>query len=131
MNGRVISVIYFYLVSIIGIILLIIGTHNAVTFAVNSTQFEKYPLQWGGGEDRCSYPMMMPENKSAPSNIPQPTDQDKKSIEEQKKSCLASLESERKLHKVNNLKDAITFTLFGVILFGSHFPLALRRSKEK
>ena len=130
MNGKVISLIYFYLVSIIGIILLIMGTYNAVTFAVNSTQFDKYPLQWGGGEDRCTY-AMMPQTVPDKNGIPQTVETDKKAMEEQRKTCLASLEIERKQHKVDDIKNAITFTLIGGLLFGSHFTLGLRRSKDK
>lgn len=128
MNGRVISLLYFYLVSIIGIVLLIIGTYNAVTFVVNTTQFEKYPLQYGG-EDRCAYnmlPQTVPDKSAS-----EPSAADKKALEEQRKKCLQTLEMERKQHKVNNLKDAITFSLIGIALIGSHLTLGLRRSKDK
>lgn len=131
MNGRVVSLIYFYLVSVVAIVLLMFGAYNGITFAVNSTQFEKYPLPWGG-EDRCAYTMSPPMQVAlAPSGTPQQSAEEKKAMEEQKNSCLRSLEMERKQNKVNNLKDALTFTLLGLILFGTHFPLALRRSKEK
>lgn len=127
MNGRVISLIYFYLVSIIGIVLLIVGTYNTVTFVVNTTQFDKYPLQYGG-EDRCAYttlPQTVPDKSATEPSV------DKKALEEQRKTCLQTLEMERKQHKVNNLKDAITFSLIGIALIGSHLTLGLRRSKDK
>jgi hypothetical protein len=38
---------------------------------------------------------------------------------------------ERKTHKVDNIKDAIFFTLVGIILLALHFPVAIRRSAEK
>ncbi len=125
MHGKTISQIYFYVISAISLIFIIIGVYNAVTFMVNVSQFEKYPLNFGG-EDRCSYITM-------PQPVVDPKSQASISKEEQKKQnemCLSQLELERKQHKVNDIKNAITFTLLGVILFSIHFPIALKRSKN-
>ncbi len=51
-------------------------------------------------------------------------------IEKQKTSCEERLELERKQHKVNDLRNAITFTLVGVVLFPIHYPQARKYSKS-
>jgi hypothetical protein len=128
--GRLISLIYFYLVSIISIILLIIGLYNLVSFGVNSTFYDKYPLRYAGNED-CSY-----LNQSAPAKvIPAGTDNlasiSAEETARQRTACENRVESERKQHKVDDIKNGIYFTLIGIILLGLHFPVALRRSAEK
>lgn len=126
--GKLISLIYFYLVSIIGIIMLIAGLYNGVSYVVNITQYDKYPLQYGN-ED-CTY-----LSQSAPPKAVVGTDSlASLSAEEQKlqkAACEQRVELERKQHKVNNIKDAIFFTLVGIILLALHFPVAIRRSGEK
>jgi hypothetical protein len=129
--GKLISLIYFYLVSIIGIILLIIGLYNAVSFAVNSTLYDKYPLRYAGNED-CSYitrdftsqPKPLPAD---PSMASPSADQ----VEEQKAACERRVEAERKQHQVDDIKNGIYFTLIGIILLALHFPVALKKSAEK
>ena len=134
MWGQRISLIYFYLISVISIILLVIGIYHLVTFTLNLTMYDKYPTRWGGVEEQCEnnyYPPRVlkqqidipPQLEASPSAI---------DIEKQKQLCLKNLERERKLHMIENLKNTITFTLTGAILFGLHFPVALRKSgKEK
>lgn len=129
--GRLISLIYFYLVSIIGIILLIIGLYNAVSFGVNSIVYDKYPLRYAGGED-CSY-LVQSTAPARPVTITDPTTASPSAEEQadQKAACERRVEAERKQHQVDNIKDGIFFTLVGIILIGLHFPVALRRSTEK
>lgn len=127
--GKLISLIYFYLVSIIAIILLIIGLYNAVSFIVNTTQYEKYPLRYAGNED-CSY-----LNQAAPAK-PMPATDTLASISaeeqtRQKNACEKRVEAERKSHKVDDIKNGIYFTLIGILLLALHFPVALRRSADK
>jgi predicted nucleic acid-binding Zn ribbon protein len=123
MHGKTISQLYFYLISALSLIFIIIGIYNAVTFGVNMSQFEKYPLQFGG-DDRCAYNMPHPPGVDPKTQV-SPEDQKK-----QNEICLNQLELERKQHKVNDIKNAITFTLIGIILFSIHFPTALKRSKN-
>lgn len=120
MSGKLISVIYFYLVSVISLILLIIGVFHIISFTLNTTQFDKYPLTYG--EDRCLQPLPAIDSKQS--------EGDASLSAKQKFDCLAQLEVERKQHRVNDLKNAITFPLLGLILFFIHFPIALKRSKN-
>jgi hypothetical protein len=127
--GKLISLIYFYLVSIIGIILLIAGLYNAVSFAVNSVVYDEYPLRYAGNED-CSY-----LTQTAPAK-PMPATDTLASIsaeeqQTQKAACERRVEAERKQHQVDDIKNGIYFTLIGIILLALHFPVALRRSADK
>ena len=128
--GRLISLIYFYLVSIIGLVLLIIGLYNAVSYTVNITQYNKYPLRYAGNEN-CDY-LTRPE-------VPEKPVVDGDSLaslsaeerEQQKQDCEKRVETERKQTQVNDIKNAIYFTLIGALLLGIHLPIALRKSAEK
>lgn len=133
--GRLISLIYFYLVSIIGIILLIIGLYNGVSFVVNSTVYDKYPLPYVGNED-CSYLAQDFSGTVKRAPLAMPPDETTATVsaeeqQEQKAACERRVEAERKQHQVNDLKNGIYFTLIGIILLALHFPVALRRSAEK
>ena len=123
MSGKLIGIIYFYVVSVISLVLIIIGVFHIISFSLNITQFEKYPLLYG--EDRCTIvpaPVSGPDMKQLPI--------DATASAQQKSDCLAQLEMERKQRKVNDLKNAIAFPLLGIILFSIHFPIALKRSKN-
>ena len=125
MSARLVSIIYFYLVSILGLVLLIVGIYNGVSYIVNTTQYDEYPLRYGGIE-RCDYFSAAPEKP-----IPADTSMASVSAEDrqrQEENCKKNLAYERKQHKVDDLKNALTFTLIGTILLGIHFPIALRRS---
>lgn len=121
MNGKLISIIYFYLVSVLSLILLIIGVFHIISYTLNVTQFDKYPLTYG--EDRCvvSQTIGAPEDKL--------NTVDASISAQQKKDCMTQLDVERKQRKINDLKNAITFPLLGIVLFLIHFPIALRRSR--
>src|SRR3989344_3613701 len=101
MTGRRISITYFYLVSAISLVVLVIGIFHTVTFIVNSTMYEKYPLRWGAEEKE-------------------------KALE----VCRKNQEQERRQHRVEDIKNAVTFSLVGILLFSIHFPIALKRSNE-
>src|SRR3989338_7146578 len=115
MTGRRISITYFYLVSAISLVVLVIGIFHTVTFIVNSTMYEKYPLRWGG-VDNCedspysfAKPIMPAEEKWATS-----------SAEEKEKAlevCRKNQEQERRQHRVEDIKNAVTFSLVGILLF--------------
>lgn len=126
MSVRVVTLLYFYLVSIIAIILLIIGIYNAVTFVVNSTQYDQYPLNYGGIE-RCDYQ----QPQKAPGAMETTASMSAQDAKDQYQRCLDGLELERKTHRVNDMKNAFAFTIIGLILFLIHFPIALRKSNER
>lgn len=125
MNGRIISIIYFYLISAISIILLVIGTYNTITFIVNSTFYDKYPLPY---TDQCEfYPA--PEKTTPLPSGENPQIQTEQ-LKQQQDACQKRIEDERQKRKVEDIKNAITFLLIGGVLFGLHFPLALKRSNS-
>ncbi len=127
--GKLISLIYFYLVSIVAIILLIIGLYNLVSFGINTAFYDKYPLQYAGNED-CSYLTGTPYERPLPDSDTLASLSAEERTE-QKAACERRVESERKQRQVNDIKNGIYFTLIGIILLGLHFPVALRKSSEK
>ena len=56
--------------------------------------------------------------------------QDILDIKRQRQLCLNQQEEDRKQHKIDDLKNSITFTLVGLILFAIHFPLARKQSNS-
>ena len=122
MSGKIIATIYFYVISAGSIVLIVIGIFNSVNFVINSTQFEKYPLRWGG-ISQCDGPRPLKPVRIDESTI------SSREIEEASINCFANEEAERKQHKVDDLKNAITFTLVGLVLFLIHFPMARRQSR--
>jgi len=126
MSGKTIATIYFYLISACSLALIVIGIFNAVNFVINITQYDKYPLRYPQGS--CEgypykfgpYPAMdvrgMPATPSAQES------------EIQKQDCLKQEDALSKQQKIDDLKNALTFTLVGSILFLIHFPLARKQS---
>lgn len=125
MSGKLIATIYFYLVSASALVLIIIGIFNGVNFIINSTQFEKYPLRYQQGD--CGvfgmpYPYKItPETAKFDSSIS--AGEKQKQVE----NCEKQQELDRKQHKIEDLKNASTFTLVGLVLFLIHFPLARKQ----
>lgn len=135
MPGKIIATIYFYVISAASIALIVIGIFNIVNFVINSTQFEKYPLRYGGVSN-CEYAtdgsfigrgpvpavkMVPPGSESTPSA---------EEIQRAKEQCLKNEEADRKQHRVDDLKNAVTFSLVGIVLFLIHFPQARKQSKN-
>lgn len=128
MSGKTIATIYFYIISAASLALIVIGIFNAVNFGINSTQYDKYPLRYPQGS--CEnypykfgpYPVMdvrgVPATPSA------------EEVEKQKQDCLKQENALSKQQKINDLKNAITFSLVGTVLFLIHFPLAIKQSKS-
>lgn len=127
MSGKLIATIYFYLISAASLVLIIIGIFNGVNFLINSTQFEKYPLRYQQGDCEVfglPYPYKIaPETTRFDSSIS--AGEKQKQVE----NCEKQQELDRKQHKVEDLKNALTFTLVGLVLFLIHFPLARKQSK--
>ncbi len=111
---KLIPTIYFYLLSAIGMVLLIIGLFNATHFITGITSYDKYPLRQGA-ESRCDYmpqPVLSGETKAT------------KGIDETKENCLKSLEKERATTKADDLEKSISFTAIGFLVFLTHFYFA-------
>ena len=128
MSAKHIALIYFYIISAAALALIVTGIFQSVNYVVNITQYQQYPV--GYRETDCetspyqyAKPMAVPEGVPAPT----PTAQE---IEKQKKNCEKQLARERKQQQLDDLKNAVTFSLVGTVLFAIHFPLALKRSKE-
>ncbi len=131
MSGKTIGLIYFYVVSAASLALIVIGVFSSVNYLINITQFDKYPLRYRS-EAECDsmYPYLgKPVPGNAPIDMPVPATPSAEEVEQRKQQCKDQIENERKLQKVEDLRNAITFTLIGLILFGIHFPLARKHSR--
>jgi len=117
MVQKLIPTIYFYLLSAIGMVLLIIGLFNTAHFIAGITVYDKYPLRYGN-ETRCEYMPMEPQPAKGESVPPQQT----------KKECLDSLDKERLTTKADDLEKSISFTAIGLFVFLIHFYFARRKS---
>lgn len=119
---RLIPTIYFYLLSAIGMVLIIIGLFNAAHYIVGVTAYDKYPLGYGP-ESRCEY---MPKPALLEGQT-QPTQSDKETEQKAKEDCLKTVETERQNKKVDDLEKSITFTSIGLLVFGAHFYFARKQ----
>ena len=133
MSGKIIATIYFYVISAGSLVLIVIGIFNIVNFIINSTYYDKYPLRWGGVSN-CEFitDVQTVPGPRAVKVLPPGADESTPSAEELQKAkeqCLKNEEAERKQHQVDDIKNAITFTLVGSVLFLIHFPLARKQSK--
>lgn len=131
MSGKLIATIYFYLISVGSIVLMVIGVFSWANFFINLTQYDKYPTRYGPPVAECDdsgYPY-----KSGPYTMAIDGSQTMatRSAEEKakdKEACEKQMELDRKAHKIDDIKNAITFSLVGIILFLIHFPQARKRS---
>ncbi|MBI2599570.1 hypothetical protein HYW43_01465 [Candidatus Daviesbacteria bacterium] len=128
MSGKTIATIYFYLISAASLALITIGIFNGVNFFINSTQYDKYPTRYGSIQDCSTYPMpykvAMPVDRG---EIATPSAEEQK---QQRQRCEQQIEADRKQHRIEDIKNTVTFTLVGVILFSVHFPLARKNSQS-
>lgn len=129
MSGKNIATIYFYIISAASLALVVIGIFNGVNFVINSTQYDKYPLRYGPVGD-CQtlgfpYPVKMVQPLETKESTPSAED-----LKKQKEICEKQQESERKQHKVDDIRNSVTFTLIGLILFLIHFPQAKKYSAD-
>src|SRR3989344_3010752 len=134
MSGKTIATIYFYIISAASLALIVIGIFGSVNFFINSTQYEKYPLRWGGISN-CEYPVdgaipvvrgPMPAKVLPADVVSTPSAQE---IQRAKEFCIKNEEAERVQHRVDDIKNAITFSLVGIVLLLIHFPQARKQSK--
>ncbi len=131
MSGKQIGLVYFYIVSAAALALIIIGIFNSVNFLINITQYKDYPLRFQNQDCSSIYPVPMkiaPPALSPDQNYPVPATQSAQEIERQKELCQKQLDAQRKKQKLDDLKNSITFSLVGLILFLIHFPIARKNS---
>ena len=121
---RVIPTVYFYLLSVVGMVLFIIGLFNSIHYIVGITAYDKYPLRYGA-ESRCEYmpkPVMVEGQKDIQSDV-----KARAASDAAREECLKSLEKERANTKIDDLEKAISFTTIGLLVFAIHFYFARRR----
>lgn len=124
MSGRQVSLVYFYLISAGALALIVIGVFNSVNFLLNITQYKDYPLRY---QQDCE--SIYPSVKLMVPGYPIPATQSAFEMEQQKELCQRNLDKLRKQQKLDDLRNSITFTAVGTILFLIHFPIARRQSK--
>jgi hypothetical protein len=131
MSGKLVGLIYFYVVSAAALALIVIGIFSSVNYLINITQFDKYPIRYRSEADCENMYSGYGKPISAPGVIDAPIQStpSAQEIERLKNQCLSQFETERKQQQIDDLKNSITFTLIGAILFAIHFPLARRQSK--
>lgn len=134
MSGKLIATIYFYVISAAATALIVIGIFNIVNFIINSTQYDKYPLRWGGisnceyAVDGAYYGPGTATVKVIPPGAVSETTPSAQEVQRAKDLCLKNEEAERVQHRVDDIKNSITFTLVGIVLFLIHFPQARKQS---
>ena len=131
MSGKTIATIYFYIISAASLALIIIGIFNGVNFVINSTQYDKYPSRFNAVYS-CDFPYEGPYRGPYPVKglgpeeaTPSAADQ-----ERSRQQCIKNEAADRKQHQVDDLKNASTFSLVGIVLFLIHFPQARKFSKD-
>lgn len=131
MIGRLISLIYFYVISAVSIGILIYSAFSWGNLLINLTQYDKYPLRYGMENCDDRYPYLKGEPYPAVDTYQRPASLSAEERETLKQQCLTQTEFERKKNKLDDMKNSIISTLVGVILFAVHFPTAKKLSKEK
>lgn len=121
MIQKLIPLIYFYLLSLIGMVLLIIGVFHSIHFIAGISVYERYPLEYGGAERCLIQPAPVSEKETDAAF----------SSEQARKECLDGLEEERMRTKAKDLEESIAFTVVGLLVFSSHFYLARKTRREK
>lgn len=124
--GKLIALIYFYLISAVSLGLIIIGIFNVGNLLINLTQYDNYPPRYGYNNCDSGYPLV--KAPYAPLISPEAS-VSAEQLERQRELCLTQIELDRKEHKLNDIKNSILFTSIGIILFLIHFPQARRQSK--
>lgn len=114
---KLIPTIYFYIVSLIGLVLLIIGIFSSIHYIVNVIQFPTYPLGYGVAE-RCQTPLPVPTKGETQPTVTSNQD------------CMKEVQEERQQLKTQDLEKALSFTLIGAVVFGIHFYFARKQSRQ-
>lgn len=125
MSNKTIATVYFYVISAAATALLVVGVFNTVNFIINSTQYDKYPLRYP--QVRCDSPFGYGPYPATQGSLV-PASPSAMEEEQRKQNCLDQEAEDRKKQKIEDMKNSITFTLVGLVLFGVHFPLARKHS---
>jgi hypothetical protein len=105
-----IRTIYFYFFAGLGLVLLIVGIFQLSNWGVKSFLLPKYDLSYE--ETRCDYAPVPAKIEGESAGEP---------VEDQKKRCLETLETQRKTRQITDLAQAITFVVVGAAVFAFHF----------
>lgn len=130
MSGKNIATIYFYLISAASLALIVIGIFHGVNFVINSVLYDKYPLRFGPVGDCETFGYPYPAKIAPPPGVIRESTPSAEETKKQKDICEKQLAFERKQQQINDIRDSITFTLVGIILFFIHFPQAKKYSKD-
>lgn len=115
------------IVSLLGLILLLIGTYGAVRTMVNMKFFDKYPTtgiyNMYGYEEReedCEYPMTYTTPEGQPR---EKTDEERDAELKQKEICLSRVAASRENTQVNDVSLSLLFLFLGggVLLTKKYF----------
>lgn len=113
-----IASLYFYTLSLVGFVLLLIGIFASIHYIVGVTQYSQYPLGYSTAT-RC-LPMAEP--------VPTGTVVPKKSAPNMAYlECMKGIEQDREALQTADLEKAFSFTLIGLLVFGLHFYLARKQ----
>lgn len=131
MVGRLIGLIYFYLISAISIGLLIFASFSFATLLINLTQYDKYPLRYGMENCEVDSPQSYVKGPYATPVTDQGQIATMSADERQvlKKRCEDQADYDRKQHKLDDIKNSLVATFVGLVLFLIHFPQARKMSK--
>jgi hypothetical protein len=130
MKGKQISLIYFYLVSIIGIVLLVVGIYNVVTYTINVTQYDNYPLRYQETDCDVNPYQFGGPTPYKPNGEPTPASPSAENVSAQVASCKKQQALLRKQQQFDDLRSSIVFTGAGLVLFIIHFYMARKHSKD-
>ncbi len=128
--GKLISLIYFYVISAISIGVMIFAAFSWGNLILNSTMFEQYPLRYGVANCEGKYPSYNGVYPVMDSGTKEATIS-AEDREELRKQCVVQSEYDRKQHRLEDIRDSVVSTLVGVVLFLLHFPQAKKLSKDK
>lgn len=131
MAGKLIGLIYFYLISAVSIGLLIYAAFSFANLIINLTQYDKYPLRYGMENCDVDYPQSYVKGPYATPVIDQTqvASMSAKEREVLRQTCINQANYDRKQHKLDDIKNSVVATLVGLVLFAIHFPMARKMSK--
>lgn len=123
--GKLIALVYFYVISAVSLGLIIIGIFNVGNLVINLTQYDVYPPRYGYDNCESGYGSKAPYAAPLQPEASMGAEQ----AQRQKELCLMQVELDRKQHKLDDVKNSVLFTSIGIILFLIHFPQARKQSK--
>lgn len=108
---------------------MVMGIYATVTFVLNSTQYEEYPLRYLAEDcENFRYGYKGPY----PAEV-MPGSEASLSAEEREQlriQCERRVAIERKQHRLEDIRNAVVFSSVGFILFIIHFPQAKKYSED-